>query len=87
MIKHPYSTAPASIENGDTFCFIVIGKAGHADDWAAYRLALVAPPDEPFSLTVEEAIKACNEHGDKISEEIAKVMFFALGHSDRHYRD
>lgn len=86
MLKSPYSTSPSLVEDGDTFCFIVIGKAGYADDWAAYRLAL-GPPNHSTSLTVGEIVKLCSEQGDKIDEKTAQGLFFALKNSGRYYRD
>lgn len=86
MLKSPYSTSPALVEDGDTFCFIVIGRAGHADDWAAYRLAL-EPHNHSISLTVEEIINLADEQGDKIDEKTAGGLFFALRNSGRYYRD
>lgn len=85
--RSPYSTKPIEVQNGDKFVFIVVASAGHADDWAAYRLALGEHQGPLNELTLQEALEHCAEQGDKIPLEAAEKLFPVMARTGRIYRE
>ena len=72
--KNLVTTSPSDVKQGDAFAIKVVAIAGYANDWAAYR----GPSDWSDQMVAEQ--------GDKLNEEAARVVFYVMRASGRHYR-
>ena len=66
--------SPSDVKDGDAFPIKIVAIAGYGNDWSAYH-GLSEWTDEYIAM-----------YGEKLTQEQAEPLFFALRNSGRHYR-
>jgi hypothetical protein len=72
---NPVTISPSELKTGDRLGFKIIAVVGYAGDWCAYR-GLTDWTDEEVARS-----------GDRIEEDTARALFYALNYSELKYRD